>query len=444
MEVQKFFPQESTNFSHKIEPYEFLPFYIPAALIFTGSIDQARFTKALEKTLRSFNFLFSRFKTRDNGLYAEYASDNENYYVSLEIDKSQESITDTFQSNLNLFPSLIDKRVNGVSYQVDDLPMIYFKLTYLQDGISLAYIFNHTFLDQSSLVFFLKTLSQNYNNSKLKLPPPKLIDHKQILPHKRIYHDLDEFRKIGKKHHRIYQPDLTKIKLTKEYYPDLILCMLHFPTEKLNKLKTSIAEYVSANDIINAIVMKIYASNTSQKEDNTVNLEITANMRKNLGLNESDIGNALCSTMLSDVPISEIRQASIKDMAVRLRNVVKGINKDIYLERLNWSMNFLENNESYNNYLLRLFIDPTVITTTNWANFLYQEITFGDKTQPVTIEEPLSAPMLPYLTRVLFNKHLADELILSLVLPIDAIPYARQLGQETGLFLLKEIKTNLK
>jgi len=432
----KIYPKSKVDFFRKLNDYEkYLYILWPTMFfLFSGNIKQERFIAALEKTFETFDFLFCRLKTRENNIHAEFSSIDDNYF-SVEFEDSPHSLEDAFKNNLFLLPQQVGPGGGPGGPSVsDDLPLLYLKITQLKDGFALCFCFNHFFGDLFTILSILKTLCNYYNDTPIKMEIPKFVNVDSLLGKSDAYFfkNISEFRRFGEQINRTYCADLTNIKFRCDYYGRVSNCRLTFPVDQLNSFKKTAVQYISANDVIAAVLLKIYSSNPLLKANARLSVEIACNMRKHFGLPDTSIGPLFATTTLRDVEAHRSKTAHIADLAVQIREMVAKIDKSTFFEILNWNQNFPENKENPSNYLPSFLVNPFLIMITNWSSFDCTDIHFGKGNNIIAIE---TLPNL-FVTTITFDNRDQQKLVAHLALPESVLDPAKQLGKQSGLFSL--------
>ncbi|WP_028536499.1 acyltransferase [Paludibacterium yongneupense] len=397
---------------------------------FSGVIDEARFLVALESSLQSFDFLFSTLRERSGNIHAEYRGGEADSHVGLE-----RSTQGAIENTAALLPQTIDSRVLHPDGSVDGLPMLYLKLTHFPGGFAIGYFFNHAFIDQSSLVYFFKSLARHYNEAADGLPEPVLVDTLSLLEDgdKCDCNCRDDFLAQGEQLGFLCRPlscaddhDARNVRPAQG-------CDLQFDAAAITVLRNNAASPVSSNDIINAVLLKIHAEDRSL---NYSRLEMACDMRHAIGLDDSTIGNIIASITTGEMASADIRKMTVLDLAIAIRRLVARRGRSNLSRILNWYRQLEQHTDNADRVVHRIQSDPSIVLTSNWSQFDYPAIRFGRDSMLEALEHPHAA-MAPYLGIITFgtaggrvNPHL------SVTLPLDLLATARQLGQENALFHL--------
>lgn len=334
---------------------------------------------------------------------------------------------------------IIDPRTTKMNNTVDGLAMLYLKLTQLADGFTIAYYFNHAFLDHSSMMFFLKTLCNYYNQQLDHMETAQLTELTTLLNQEDfyLYDNIHQFRQDA--HHlmnKVYTPDPAQLKLSMSYFTTFKTYQLIFKEEALQAFKATSKHYISTNDIVNAILMKINANDLILSTHSTSEIGFACNLRKHFGLKDHHIGNLWLDFNNGAIERSKIKDNAILDVAIHLRTLIEQSNLANHTNRLNWFQNLERNGESYTNYVANFLIDPTSIISTNWNNFDYSKIKFNENTV-IAIEQP-SVAQYPYTAIITFNNLGEAKTVVNITLPESAIAYAQHLAEQSQLFTLLE------
>lgn len=439
--IKKFSPVNIDGYIRKLNAYEvfYCRTYPPVVMYFSGKIDIDKLSSVLEKVLPVFNFFYCYLQQDKDGIYAKYNPSDEKYYIPLEYETSNLDIEDAISNPIDLLPKSIDTRVTNASADVDGLPMLYLRCTKLNEGFVISLYYNHAFIDMSSIIYFIKTLCDSYKNENFIINPgPKLLETYSVLDDgsKNVFNSLEQFREFGNTIGREYCPDLTKIKLTRAMYTKLVPCKLVFDVEKLNLFKAATAKYISYNDIINAVILKIHANDASLNQISTTTLEFACDMRKHLKLDTSSIGVIAANINIRGIDNEDTKNQSIEDIAIKLRLIVAATDKSIYFQLINWYQNFELNKEDAGLYIPKFAVDNTAVLTTNWASFDYSVINFDSESKIIALEHPEIA--LPYVAIITFNNINGNKIVVNITIPDNVINYARILSKKSGLFDIKE------
>lgn len=439
--LHKILPPQNNNFQRKLSVLEasLSKFYPSTIVLFPGQINVEQFNLALEKTLHSINFLFCQLKVVEDNVYAEYTSDNDKYAITAEFEYTEISLKDTDNDNLFLMPQIIDPRTTKMDNTVDGLAMLYLKLTQLADGFALAYYFNHAFLDQSSMVFFLKTLCNYYNQQLEHVETPQLVELTTLFNPADfwLYDNIHQFRQDARRlMNKIYAPDPSQLKLSMSYFAKCIPYKLVFKEEALQEFKATTKHYISTNDIVNAILMKINANDLALSTHATSEIGFACNLRKHFGLKDYHLGNLIGGILIDKIERTKVKDSAIIDVAVQIRSLIEQDDLSKHTNMLNWFQNLEQNSENYTNYVANFLIDPTSIISTNWNSFDYSQIKFNENTV-IAIEQP-SVAQYPYTAIIHFNKLDEAKTVVNITLPESAIAYAKYLAEQSQLFTLLE------
>ena len=435
----RFSPPLSSGFYKKLGPQDasLAKYYPSAVTLFKGSINLERFEAALEKTFQLIDFLFCRLSLVGCDVCAKYVAGDDKYSIQVEVEYSEISLAVASKDNLFLMPQLVDQRILKVDGTFDGLPMISLKLTQLVDGFALAYYFNHCFMDQSSMVFLLKTLCNYYNQKIEQIKQPLLIDATASLELVDTfwYDDIQDFRNDALRlMNKVYYADLSQLKLAKSYFSKLVPCQLIFNEKKLSSFKASASSYISTNDIINAILMKINVNDKALQEYSSCELGFAYNLRQHLNLTDAHLGNIFTVVLINQIERSQIRALSLLELSRQIRAIISLHDSANFSNSLNWLHNFVQNGENFNNYVSKFLVDPCSIISSNWSSFDYSQVKFDESViqaivQPLTLQSP-------YATVINFNNLIEKNITLNITLPESALTYARYLSESSGLFII--------
>ncbi|KAK5578677.1 hypothetical protein RB653_008350 [Dictyostelium firmibasis] len=369
---------------------------------FKGEIDLEKFLKSMEQVFHEFPILLSTFYSEDGIWNISYPpKSHHKINEQLEIEKKHnESIESTTLESI-LPMELLDERMkNGFSIDLEGLPMGSFKLTILKDGFVIGYSINHSLFDQSSMFYFFKYLSIIYSNKgednkTLKKPTTINADNFYDKNQPELT-DLKEFRDYGKEFLGFtYTPfgssssedEETKTTTTTSNVNNNITIKVKFNLNEIEKLIKSLDYYLSMNDIIHSIIIKILSINENISKDEEFRLRYTCNMRKRCNLTEEYIGNFGFQQNLL-FKISDIRNNTILELAKINRKDVSEFTNDNFFKTLTWHNKMQLHKELPLNYLGKQV--PTITNVSNWTSFDYDKISF-DGIKPFTIKAPCIA-----------------------------------------------------
>ena len=434
----RFYPCEKC-WSRILHPLEYFccTVYTGGALHFKGKLDQTRFIEALQYTLKNFDFLFCRLHTDGGQVHASY-SENSNNFVQLELEHNGSS---------SPLPEKIDDRIRtGMVDDLEGLPMCALKVTTLHDGFTLGYRFNHALLDQASIFYFFKYLSIYYSDKTETeyLAKPKLADF-DLLTAKNTptFRDLEEFRAYGKSQGFQFLADKSELttKITTPF-PGAIVDV-HFKLSALSKLKAESECFITENDLINALLLKIYAMDPSFLPNEEQHFSFPCNMRKKCGLDESVIGNLVYSCRLT-LKTDYIRKATLIELAQINRKALNAVTPEAFKEWLMWYEGFTKFSQNPKEYVLTNFIKPQHWTSSNWSSFNYQEIAF-DHQQATTLTTPSASSLLASLgmSVICFDTPRNEKTPNAVLgIPTASLKAIKEYGRLTGLYETTETHNN--
>lgn len=443
--ITKFFPSKQ-HWHKTLSPIERFnaPFFGKGCLYFKGKVELEKFLIAMQNTLDSFDFIFTRFHQDEKGLmvrYSDLASSENSEGVQLEIEYSPQLITSLDENSC--VPQKVDQKVlAGFTTDLEGLMIGAFKLTVCEDGFVIGFILNHAFFDQSSIVYFFKYLSAMYSNDKnnIVLRKPMLVEDIDISQNQiSKLEDVAYLRRNGVSLGYQYIDDLTKfMNIVQSPYSGIVLD-LHFITTEFEALKNSSSCIISNNDIMHAILFKIHALNPELLPDNNLKLFFLCNMRKRLGFGHEVIGNYQCVHQI-DVNINYIRQASLLELAKYNRDFVSKINTEKYINDLMWYKCFFELGQTSDNYCLVPIVDTQARGISNLTSFSYADISFNGVT-PVALYMPSLATF--GFSLVCFDKANPDSYLnFSIGVPKTCLEAVIEFGKTTNLFRTKIVNLN--
>lgn len=438
--VARFFPTNKA-WTKKLHPVEyFYSFIYPSGgVCFKGTISIQRFLEAMQSSLQDFDFLFGRFYMDSEGLGVRYLGGNDernNSFVQLEI---EERVEDLCSSTLKcILPDKIDDRMRNIFVDrleaLEGLGLAAFKLTTFRDGFALGYYFNHAFFDQSSIVYFLQYLSHRYTHGDWNNPlkKPTLMDFNfQTAKAAPVFKDLIDIRKYGEsalgRRYRSEKPDNSK---TLSQPNALQRIDVRFNIDAINKLKNSTEQFISSNDIIHALLFKIYSFNPDFLPDNIFYMTFICNMRKRCGLGDEAIGNILNPIRIC-TRTDYIANATILELANLSRKCIYGINVEDFKNNLVWYDHIQKYKESPMDYPTPAS-DPLNRRVSNWSTFNYDHILFDDA-RIVSLKTPASAALA-----IISFDNIGGEKVFttSLYVPPHSLKSIIELGRSTNLFII--------
>lgn len=443
--IARFYPIKK-NWKKKLTNIDFFhaPVFMQEGLIFKGKIDIGRFLAAMHHALQDFDFLFYQLCKSDGALYASYSSEEDNGpFIELEIENKEQSINHFALTAI--LPRNVDGRIRGiVTDKFNGLPMVAFKLTTFLDGFSIACYWNHALLDQASMVYFFKYLSHlyTYGVDNITLKKPNLVDMTALsMESPRIYENLADFRQHGEAllGFKYTPPEINDITSSKIEDSDRSLQLnstltaeLDFNISEIYKLRDTAQQYLSANDIIHAILLKIYSFNSDLPSDSVFCFGFACNMRKFCGFGEEAIGNIL-SHPLMFLTLEDINNKSIIELALFNRQRLSEVNLALFKESLGWYKQLNLYHENPLQYVSALNLLNAKVT--NWSTFNYSDILFDDA-EPIELK---TLDLAPFGVNVISFSKNANEVILktSICLSQNCIDVLKKLERTTRLFSSK-------
>jgi hypothetical protein len=444
--VARFFPPKKT-WTKKLNSVEYFFSYIypSGGLCFKGAISVERFLAAMHNSLQAFDFMFGRFHMNEEGLGIRYPENDErnSSFIQLEIEESADPLCSA------TLPGILPVKIDGTMRNtfVDPLEALQgmgigaFKLTIFNDGFAIGYYLNHAFFDQSSIVYFLLYLSHIYthgdNNNHFK--KPVLMDYSsQTAKDAPIFKDLTHIRQYGEAALGWrYQSGKSNTSKTQSPSPALQKIDVRFRMPVINKLIQSSKQFISPNDIIHALLLKMYSFNYDIEPDETFCLTFSCNMRKRCGLGANTIGNVLNPTRMY-VKKEFITNATIVELAHLSREYVFGINVENFRNNIVWYNQIQGYNETPLHYRLPAS-DQLKLRVTNWSTFNYNHILFDDA-RIVSLKTPSYAST--GLSIISFDSISGEKVLTtSLYVPHNSLESIMELARSTNLFTVKPEET---
>lgn len=394
--------------------------YPSGALLFSGCVDVDRFVVAVEKTLSSFSFLFK--KNLKDASVDEYSMSK----ILLEVGFNESTLS---SGDFNKFlPQSVDKRMTqGVIEPkiAGELPLCAIRLSVYKDGFSIGYYMSHSLMDQGSTVYFFYYLSMMYTQGKDKstLPEPVLCDI-DFLEKRCLLKSTQDLKVLA--------DSLMGFRYVNPNEPRLLpekIVELSFDTDEMTKFIEISYGSITKNDIIHAIILKIYALNSRVEDHQIFCLSFPCNMRKRCGLGIETIGNVIGHSKIS-LTFGEIRCSSVFDLARKSRECVASISIDNFFDNLVWYREFSQLNEDPRNYLpVFNFLNCRV---TNWSSFDYGSIQF-DLSKIIELKSPCYAKF--GVNVISFdNKNGKNSLKTTICVPSESIEPLMFFSKESKLF----------
>lgn len=389
----------------------------------------------MKESLHDSPFLFALFHKKGDDFYAS-TNESDNPYYQLEIEKSEESICTSTLDSILPFKIIDDKMRYGFADNVEGLPMGSFKLTILSDGFAIGYYLNHSIFDHASIFYIIKYLSHiySYGRNNISLEKPDLKDIELVFKDdiKSInFKDIEEVRMYGEiemgfKYNPISAIDLKSTPTSEES----LLLILKFNSIEINKLKNMPGQYLSTNDIIHAILLKIYTFNSNLLPTDNFCLRFACNMRKRCGLGDETIASVVHLGRVV-LKIEDIRNKTITELAIINRQCLSKVNIDNFKKDIAWNGYIQKYNENPLNYLANS--DPLTCRITNWTTFDYDNIKF-DSITPSSLISPCLA--LYGVNPLVFEINEDNQKIIttSISLPKSSLNSIKELEQTTNLF----------
>lgn len=434
--------------------YYHSPYFISQGLCFRGEIHLGRFLDAMHETLQDFDCLFGNIDAHEGDLFVSYSTEESNStgenkssesnnrpFIQLEIEKKDEQFN---SSSLDtIIPNKIDERIKGViTDQFEGLPMGAFKLTIFVDGFTIGFSLNHSLFDQSSMFYLIKYLSHmyTYGREKISLKKPRLVDVDFLTSNvevPQIFENLKDFRENSESYigFKYTSPEsLSEVEIQTEEEPkpsfeSYITVDLNFNLTEINKLIGTVDHYLSVNDMIHAVLLKVYSFNPRLALDQTFCFGFACNMRKYCGFGEEAIGNVLSHPLIF-IKLQDIKNKSLLELALLNRQRVSEVDIEFFKRSLVWYERLLEYHEKPIHY------GPTFnllnARATNWSTFNYDNILFDNAT-PIKLNAPCLAP---FRVNVISFENKENEKVFktSISIPPEGIESLQELERETKLF----------
>lgn len=436
----RFFPHKP-EWRKQLNPIEhfYCRIFPKGCLYFNGRIDLERFLDAFDDTLEYFDCLFGRVHTKEASWCVSYSTNEsgEEYFVQLEIEEKPESMQGGLLNTL--YPQKIDPKIRPFLKDCEGLPMGSFKLTRYEDGFAIGYQINHAFFDQSSTVYFFKCLAQIYTegNRNFSLAKPFHAELEFLQEEATVYKDLSEFKEHSHRFGLKYLSDPTELMMLFSKPVTGVTLELRFNASAIEKVREQVKEsskaVISANDIIHAILIKIYSMKFSSSPEESLHFSFACNMRRRCDLGQEALGNLIGTGKMS-IPYHETK-ASIAELAIKNRECVNQINVCEFEEMLNWFKSFKEFEQNVEDYIPVSCVEPNTWFVTNWSSFDYDSIKF-DACVPASIKTDITPNLR---AGVITFDQVEGEKVLNVIVNVAESDLAevQALGKTTKLFDLK-------
>lgn len=266
-------------------------------------------------------------------------------------------------------------------------PAAAIKITHLKNGGSiLAFAHSHVIADAASAFDFFHAWSAIFNGHDIDPKPldPKRIEftalHQGLNKSKRSH--LEPFALVGvaqglKIIGRLKMADIRNETQCFRYSKEELSALKKVVTKQIQGSGTK--QWVSTQDALTALIWKEIALSRSPGSQSKVNSVINFRARNDIPLSIEYFGNALAMRSVSNELWStdNIRVASIKDLALSMRNLFSQVTRDSVSQDLAYLEGLLEQRKTQALVGLGLDIIEGGTTFNNWTCFKGYEISFG-------------------------------------------------------------------
>jgi len=434
------FTSNKDNWSKSLGAVEYFssPVFTRGGFYFKGAINEERFLVAIKEAFNEFHFLLATFFRDGDGWRACYPPKNQDDKIEqLEIERREEERIDSATLDVILPDKIVDERMRlGFSVDLEGILMGFFKLTIFMDGFVIGYNVNHSLFDQASIFYFLKYTSHlyTYGKEKLSLKQPIIVDVESFETKNQVsFKDINEVREYGNSILGFtYSPPSKTENIASN--SDNVIIKLKFNLMEIEEFKKTPKQYISTNDIIHAILFKIYTFNPNLQETDEFCLRYAVNARKHLGLGEEAIGNLVhqCRIILT---VGELRKKTLLELALVDRQSISEISGQDFLNDVGWYKYIKDNKVNTMEYIGKG--SSLTTRTTNWTNFDYNNVTF-DGSLPIAVKSPSIAS---YGVNVISFDTQDNQKIFTcpISIPSNCLDYAVELGKSSKLYIIEHL-----
>ncbi|EFA83221.1 hypothetical protein PPL_04011 [Heterostelium album PN500] len=432
------FKPSGQSYEHKLNgiEYFFAVYYTRGGMYFEGeSVDVDRFLEAMSEALADCDFMFVDLDLDNN--IAKYPSPaTSKNVVTLQIEERlNESV---FSINDYLPTKNIDQRMFGFAPTVDGLPIVSFKLSRAKDGFLIGYYFNHAYFDQSSIFYFLKYQSHiyTYGKDKMKLKKPELVSLDFLVSKDYQVDSIEQFKTLGEELGYYYKNATAANDQASSTPLESLVLDIYFNTEEFDKLKKQTDKYLSTNDIIHGVLLKMYSFNPSYGDDDDFCLKYNCNMRKLSNLGEESIGNIVYGDCFI-VKVRDMRNKSILELAIANRECLAKLSLDGMKKETTWmhyAQHYKQNPHQFGNGKA----NPIACRASSWTGFDYDTISYGTA-KPKQLKCPCIA-QYGNINMITFE-HINQKkvFVTSIYIPTDCVDSITNLGNTSNLFTSKKM-----
>lgn len=365
------------------------PMTTSSALVFNGGIDTARFQAALREMITFCPWLVGAFHESGGDqidVRPNLSGDSAHGSFVCEIDSSyndQEFYLDGHKASVKIADLLPQEvhikmlRPDMALESVQDLPVAAFRLTIFANHFVIGYRLNHAFYDQCAIVELFNFLGDIYrHNGEPRGQPPRF--HPRVNLVESSFESEGEFLRAA------------PAGYTADPMPDQVFgppktVRLLFNNDKLAELRASSSSEFTANDVVNAVLLKALAqfNSSTDNETNNVRVLFARNMRRQFDLGNEIVGDYVRLESY-ELPKREAHDSKLDVLAQGNHALVnKNTDKEAYPRECAFFKEFSTYRSGRPNP--DFLHDSCTCLVSNWSSFPYEHIQFG----VATVEELL-------------------------------------------------------
>lgn len=442
--LEKIYPSSGSKYTKKMSSLEvsMMGKFPSISMHYSGWLNYKSYKIAIEKTLKSFDFLFCKINKKDDGYYYEYDSNDNSYFIAIEkltLPLKKEDIT-------SMFEYCLDKQSDFGRSELfpchkKDESSIKIKVIFYQGGFSISFSFNHAFLDLSGVMFFWTTVAANYRKDKQLPQPPELVDvmaymeesfKEEITRCPRVI-DVQSYAKRFCKYY------IGINKLINEKVRAEGLYLLKFNSEQLRELSTTGEKYISRLDVVNAILIKIFISD-HRNTSNPFTYGFSRNIRGSIGLDSKHIGNFVDVVHIKDLDSQEVDKLSLIALAEKIRSALKDTDGYFY-DYINWIRNVDDSCEEISFFQDGLISAPRDNAfTSSFLIYDKNKLSLGSDSDFLFIE---AAPPHIYSVALIIETFFSSEPTICVLMRLspERLKYAQHESKKTNSYILQKINS---
>lgn len=423
------------------------PMTVSSALVFNGGIDSARFQAALRDMITYCPWLVGAFHESGGDqieVRPNLSGDSAHGSFVCEIDSSyndQEFYLDGHKTSVKIADLLPQEvhikmlRPDMALESVQDLPVAAFRLTIFSNHFVIGYRLNHAFYDQCAIVELFNFLGDIYrHNGEPRGQPPRFYPRVNLVDSssdpKTRFESEEEFLRAA-------PAGYTANPMPDQVFGPPKTVRLLFDADRVSELRASSHSEFTANDVVNAVLLKALASFEAEKEDDSKNVRVlfARNMRRQFDLGNEIVGDYVRLESFHST-LRDVQGSRIADLAERNHAIVNNNgDKEEYPRECAFFKEFSTYRSGRPNP--DFLNDRRTCLVSNWASFPYEHIQFGVATvEQLLVDDVSMMTACGGFVHITFrgqNKHRQLIAIVSTQHQsfIDAL---EALGQESGLF----------